>query len=685
MKSLFTFLVVFILAFQISYAQDKLKSMPGYERYQKISPQIRTSVKTGALIVKWSDDGSSFEYERDKKLYRYTVKTKTVAEIGDAPASDRRGMAGPARGRQSDFANSPDGKWKAYTKDRNMYVSAPDGSKAAMITTDGNDQTQIKYGIATWVYGEELRQRTAMWWSPDSKKIAFYKFEEKNVKKYYVLLNQLKLQDSLEIEAYPKVGADNLPVNLMVYDVDSKKLTEFDIRDGKPFKDGELGTYIYGMDWTPDGKELLYHSTNRKQDIMEYRAADPATGKSRTVVREEWLSSYTVNTPEISVLKDGKRFIWASQRSGFNNYYLYDFSGKLINVITKHPFEVSRIVKVDEKENALYYMARSGENHMKLQLHKVKLDGTKDVRLTNPAFDHSVSVSPDNKFFVDVAQTHDIPPTTSLLDAKGKVVAELAKSDMSKFEALGLKKVEVFTFTSADGVTQLHGMIHFPSDFDPSKKYPMLLNNYGGPGTNAFRETFTYPDALTEYGFLVLTIDGRNVGGRGKKLSDVLYGNLGIVEMDDFAAGVKSLHNRPYVDKDHVGALGTSYGGTTAATMLFRYPEVFHAAVASSAVTDWRNYDNVYTERFMNLLENNKKGYEAGSLMPMAKNLKGALMIFYGTADNNVHPSNSLQLIDALQKAGKSFEVQVGPDQGHASVNRERMMEFFIEHLVLDK
>jgi dipeptidyl-peptidase-4 len=228
-------------------------------------------------------------------------------------------------------------------------------------------------------------------------------------------------------------------------------------------------------------------------------------------------------------------------------------------------------------------------------------------------------------------------------------------------------------------------MIHFPSDFDPSKKYPMLLNNYGGPGTNAFRETFTYPDALTEYGFLVLTIDGRNVGGRGKKLSDVLYGNLGIVEMDDFAAGVKSLHNRPYVDKDHVGALGTSYGGTTAATMLFRYPEVFHAAVASSAVTDWRNYDNVYTERFMNLLENNMKGYEAGSLMPMAKNLKGALMIFYGTADNNVHPSNSLQLIDALQKAGKSFEVQVGPDQGHASVNRERMMEFFIEHLVLDK
>lgn len=677
--------LLLLLICTVAFAQDKLKKMPGYEQYQKMSPQIRSSVKSGALIVKWSDDASSFEYERDKKLYRYNVKTKTTVEAGDVPAPDRRGAARPARGRQYESATSPDNKLKAFTKDRNMYLSNADGSNTVTITTDGTDENQIKYGIATWVYGEELRQTTAMWWSPDSKKVAFYKFEEKNVKKYYVLLNQLKLQDSLEVEAYPKVGADNLPVDLMVYDVDSKKLTQFDIRNGKPFVDGELGTYVYGISWSPDGKELLYRSTNRKQDIMEFRAADPNTGKSRTIVREEWLASYTNNSPEIVWLADGKRFIWASERTGFNNYYLYDISGKLINAVTKHPFEVNRIVKVDETEKVLYYMARSGDNHMKLQLHKIKLDGTKDVRLTNPAFDHSVTLSPDNKFFVDVAQTHDIPPVTSLLDSKGKVVTELAKSDMTQFEKLGLKKVEVFTFTSADGVTQLHGMIHFPSNFDPSKKYPMLLNNYGGPGTNAFRETFTYPDALAEYGFLVLSIDGRNASGKGKKLRDVLYGNLGIVEMDDFAAGIKSLHNRPYVDKDNVGAYGSSYGGTTAATMLLRYPDVVQAASASSTVTDWRNYDNVYTERFMNLLSNNLKGYEASNLMSMAKNLKGELLIFYGTADNNVHPSNSLQLIDALQKAGKSFEVQIAPDGGHTAVNRERMMEFFIRHLVIEK
>ncbi|MBP9924712.1 MAG: DPP IV N-terminal domain-containing protein [Cyclobacteriaceae bacterium] len=683
MKNLFSLLLILALTVSIAHAQDKLKSMPGYSQYQKVAPQIRSSVKPGSISAKWSDDGSSFEYVQDKKTYKYTVKTKKVTEVGPAPEVEPRSFNRPARGRQFDFANSPDGKWKAYTKDRNMYLSNADGSQETIITNDANAQNQIKYGIATWVYGEELGQTTAMWWSPDSKKIAFYKFVEKDVKKYYVLLNQLKLQDSLEIEAYPKVGADNLPVDLMVYDVDSKKVTPFEIREGKPFDDGALGTYVYGMSWTPDGKELLYHSTNRKQDIMELRAADPATGKSRTVVREEWLASFTKNTPEMQVLKDGKRFIWASERSGFNNYYLYDFSGKFINAITNHAFEVARIVKVDEKENMLYYMARSSNNHMKIQLHKIRLDGTKDVRLTNPAFDHSVTLSPDNKFFVDVAQTHDTAPFTNLIDAKGKVVAELVKSDLSKFEELGLKNVEVFTFTSVDGVTQLHGMIHYPSTFDPSKKYPVILSNYGGPATNAFRETFTLPDALTEYGFIILNIDGRNVGGRGKRLLDQLYGNLGKVEMDDFAAGVKSLYNRTYIDKTRVGVYGTSYGGTTAATLLLRYPDVFHVAVANSAVTDWRNYDNVYTERFMNLLENNLKGYEASSLMPMAKNLQGELLIFFGTADNNVHPANSLQLIDALQKAGKSIEVQLAPDGGHTALNRDRMMEFFIKHLVM--
>lgn len=668
---------------QVGRAQDKLKNMPGYEQYSKVAPQIRGSVEYGMISANWSEDGSSFQYVQDGKLWKYDVKKKSKEDLGAPPRPERRSFNRPARGRQYASTDAPNGQLKAFHKDRNMYISNIDGSNVQAITSDGNMENKLKYGIATWVYGEELGQNTAMWWSPDSKKVAFYRFNEQGAKQYYVLLDQLKLYDSLEVMSYPKVGEANLPVDLMVYDLETKKTTLLDTRDGKPFDDGALGTYLYGVEWTPDGSELLFHSTNRKQDIMELRAADPVTGKSRTVVREEWLPSFTRNTPEMRWLEDGKRFLWASERSGFNNYYLYNVDGTLEATVTNHPFEVAGVEMIDEKKGELYYMARSGENHMKMQLHRVGLDGKKDTRMTDPAFNHRVTISPDGKYFIDIAQTHNTPPVTNLVDAKGKVLAELATSDMTKFEELGLKKVEAFTFTAADGKTELHGLLHFPSNFDPSKKYPLILANYGGPATNEFTENFTLPNSLTEYGFLVVDVDGRNVRGRGKRMLDEIYGKLGQVEMDDFAEGIKSLYDRPYFDKDRVGVYGTSYGGTTSATSLLRHPEVFHAAVVNSAVTDWRYYDNIYTERYMNLLENNLEGYESFSIMNQVDNLKGEMMIYFGTSDNNVHPQNSLDLIKALQDARKSFEVQVGPDRGHTAMDSERMMEFFIEHLVM--
>ncbi|MDA9551632.1 S9 family peptidase [Flavobacteriaceae bacterium] len=678
--------IIFTICINMSFAQDKLKKMPGYERYSQIAPKIRNSVKLVPRIYNWDVNSASFEYNFNGKRLKFDVTSGKTTEVEDHVQTNRRYNYSdrPQRGRQYASSNSPDGQYKAYTKNRNMYISSLDGSNEIAITTDGNEATQKKYGIATWVYGEELGQITAMWWSPDSKKIAFYRFEEKDADMYYVLYDQVKIQDSVEVEAYPKVGADNLPVDVMVYDLDTKQLTLLDTRNGKPYDDGALGTYLYGMDWTPDGKEFLFHTTNRKQDVMEYKAADPTTGKTRTIVQEKWLPSFTKNTPELQVLNDGQHFIWASERNGFNNYYLYNWDGTLLNSITNHNFEVNRILKIDEADRLLYYEARSGNNHMKMQLHRVNFNGTNDIRLTDPAYHHDVTISPNGEFFVDVSQTHNIVPFTTLINAQGTKVAEILESDKSTFETLGLNTVEVFKFTSADGVTELHGMLHFPSNFDPNKKYPLILANYGGPATNAFRETFTMPNPLTEYGFLIANIDGRNVKGRGKELLDQLYGNLCIVEMDDFAEGIKSLYDRPYFDKDHVGVYGTSYGGTTAAASLLRFPNTYHAAVANSAVTDWRNYDTIYTERFMNLITNNKIGYDASNLMNYAKDLQGELMIYFGTSDNNVHPSNSLQLIKALQNAGKSFEVQVGPDRGHTAMNRERMMEFFIEHLVLD-
>lgn len=664
--------------------------MPEYERYNEMAPKIRSSVKLGALRVTWAEDGKSFEYSRDEKRYCFDIKKKKAVELGEVkkeiyPYERFQRMRGPARGRQYDYAGSPDGKWQAICCNSNVYLKNIEAEDEIPVTTAGNKGNWLKFGEATWVYGEELDQSTAMWWSPDSRKLAFYRFDLSKVKNYYLQYNQTEVYDSMNVEAYTKVGAVNPVVDLMIYDLDSKNTVKVDVRDGEPFENNVIGQYVYGIEWSPDGTELLFHRTNRKQDVMELVAADPETGKCRVVVHEEWLASFTENTPEMQFLNDGKRFIWESERNGFKNYYLYDLKEGLINPLTTHKFEVAGIEKVDEKAGYFYYMARSGNNYMKQQLHRVKMNGTEDVRLTDPLYNHSVQISNDGKYFVDIAETHNIPPFSQLVDAKGKVIAKLAESDMTKFDELGLKKVETFTCTSADDETEMYGVIHFPSNFDPTKKYPVILSNYGGPATNGVHENFTTPNPLTEYGFLIVSIDGRNAGGKGKRMLDKLYGHLCIVEMDDFAKGIKSLYNnRPYIDKNRVGVYGTSYGGTTAVACILRYPEVFQAAVANSAVTDWRNYDNIYTERFMNLLENNIEGYEAASLMKYARNLEGKLMIYYGTSDNNVHPSNSLQLIQALQKEGKSFEVQVGPDRGHTAVNFERMMEFFIQNLVLN-
>jgi dipeptidyl-peptidase-4 len=683
-------MLLIFLPFVISLAagQDRLQTMPRYDRYEKLRREIAGAYKSGEVTPTWAADGSALGFTKDGKQMKVDLKTFKISEGEVSAAAANPGgrppgqRGNPARGRQFDKVYTEDGKMMAITRDRNVYIANADGTNEKTVTTEGSVAARTKYGVASWVYGEELNVREAMWFSPDGKKLAYYRFDESKVPDYFIAYEQTKIQDTLDTEAYPKAGAPNPEVELWVYDIASASKTKIDTM----FGDAEIGHYVYDVAWSRGGDELLYKRTNRKQNDLQFCAADPATGKSRIIVEERQRSGWVENHPTTMWLGDGKGFLWVSDRSGFNNIYLGNIDGRPLKVVTAHPYEVDSIVKVDEDAKEVWYMARSAANPYFHQLHRIGMDGQKAIRLTDLSLSHTVRISPDGKFFVDIAESYEDPATSTLRDRAGKEKLKLAESDLSKFNELHLQKTERIVCKAADGVTDMYGYLQKPSDFDPTKKYPLLVSMYAGPDSGTDRERFLGASPTTELGFLVAWFDGRGTRGRGREFKTAVYKRLGIVEIDDQAAGAAFLAKRPYVDANAIGAFGTSYGGYSSCMCLLRHPEVFAAACSSSPVTHWGNYDSIYTERYMSLPtdDDNKAGYENGSAMKYAKDLKGRLMLFYGSADNNVHPSNTMQLVQALQRAGKSFDLMVGPDMGHSGINQTRMWEFFVDNLILN-
>lgn len=673
-------------------AQSKLPTMPGYEQWAKVSPQIAGAVKSGAISAEWAADSRSFEYGLDGKRWRFDVSARRSSEISTSAEPPPASIAPPmtsmgtvlARGRGRDAdVTSPDGTQRATSRDYNIWIVPAAGGPEKQITTDGGKDARIRHGVGSYVYLEEFDVSQPVWWSPDGKKLAWMRYDERQVDDYFLQLDQTRTMSTMLTQAYPHPGTNNPVADLMVYDTETGVTKTMNVRDGAPFSNEVIGHYVWAAQWAEDGSEVLVRRADRLQKTIELAACSAATAKCRPVVRESRPNAWASVTAQ-RFLGDGKRFIWMSERSDFRNFYLYDLSGKQLAQLTRGAFDVVDIVKIDERSGWIWYRARSGDNHMLVQLHRVRFDGSGDRRLTDPKLTHRVDVSPDGKFFLDVEQAHDKAPVSRLRDFNGKLIAEVATSDTATFDGLGLRKAEFFTYTSADGQTPLQGQLQFPSNFDPAKKYPMLVSVYGGPSSTGLTESFVNAHPLAEYGFLILKLDARTNAGRGRRILDATYKQLGVAEIDDFAAGIRSLWSRSYVDRERVGMFGTSYGGTVSAAMVLRHPDAVQAASASSPVTDYRLYDTAYSERHLGLPQTDAEAYDRAALLPLAGQLNGDLLVYYGTSDDNVHPKNTLQFIKALQAAGKSFEIQVGPDKGHTGVDQSRMMEFFIERLILD-
>jgi dipeptidyl-peptidase-4 len=324
-------------------------------------------------------------------------------------------------------------------------------------------------------------------------------------------------------------------------------------------------------------------------------------------------------------------------------------------------------------------MAAGPDNPYMTQFRRARLDGSRDEALTDLATNHTVDLSPTGEYFVDTEQTVNMPPRVTLRDLSGRPVSLIDESRVPD----SLHPTHRVLFTAADGKTQCYGSLQFPADFDPAKRYPVLIDIYAGPESGGHSERFAYLDPKTNFGFIRASFAVRGSSGRGKAFMDAMYLKMGTTEIDDTAEAVKEINKLPFVDSSRIGITGTSYGGYSSLLCLLRYPDLFHAAVSNSSVTDWKHYDTIYTERYMRTPQANPEGYKAGSAMEYARDLKGWLLLFFGTSDNNVHQSNSHELIRALQRAGKYFEVQVGPDLGHTAVNQNRALEFFVERLLI--
>jgi dipeptidyl-peptidase-4 len=610
------------------------------------------------------------------------------------------------RAAQSTWVRSPTGQWMARYRNFNVVLEkivepAPPAADAAppatgetpapqpapaepapapvpetrAVTTSGSEL--FRYGTACWVYGEELFQDTAMWWSPDGQKLAFYEIDERHLQNYYLTLANTETFTTLQVERYPKAGMPNPFVGLLVYDLASGLTTRVDVG-------GDRLQYVYEVRFTPDGSALLFHRTNRRQDTLEVMAADPVTGQSRLVVREQQ-PTWQNNKPLLQFLRDGQRFIWETERTGWKQFELRHLDGRLLNPLTPPAdYPADALVRVDEDAGLVYYTAYSGDNPLDAQLHRARLDGTEPVRLTTRARHHSAfDIAPDHNWFVATYECVDQPPVTALFNRRGDEVAVLAAANTDRERELGLSPPELFTFRADDEQTLLQGILHKPAHFDPARKYPLLISVYGGPSSRGITNRYQPTNPHCEFGFLMATIANRGTTERGKAFESATYLRLGDVDLKDQADGVRYLCQRPYVDATRVGIFGHSYGGYMSALAVLKYPDLFHVAVAGAPVTDWHNYDTIYTERYMRTPQENPDGYRQGSCLTHSKNLRGRLLLLHGLVDDNVHPSNTWQLIDALIRDEQRCDLMVFPrDQHglHAYSNTLRWL-YLHEHL----
>ncbi len=556
---------------------------------------------------------------------------------------------------------SPDGTKIAFAKENNLFIYTIASKETVQVTTDGTKNSIIN-GITDWVYEEEYAFVRAFDWSADSKKIGFIKFDESQVPEFSMNIFQKELYPSVETFKYPKAGEKNAVVSLHIYDVTQKSTKLVDLSKYSDF-------YIARLKWTSDANILSAQVLNRHQDNLDLLFIDGNSATAQVVLNEKD-KAYVDVTDNLTFLKDNS-FIWTSEKDGFNHIYLYDKTGKLKNQITKGNWEVTNYYGFDEKTKTVFY--QSVENgSINRDVYKIGLDGKKKVRLSQATGTTNATFSPNFQFFINSYSSALQPTTYTLNTAKdGKQVQSIVDNNAlaEKLKNYNLPSKEFFELTTEKG-NKLNAWMIKPKDFDASKKYPVFMYQYSGPGSQQVNNDWNGTDdywfmMLTQQGYIVACVDGRGTGFKGADFKKCTQKELGKFEVEDQIDAAKVIGNYPFVDKTRIGIFGWSYGGFMSSNCLFKGADVFKMAIAVAPVTNWRFYDSVYTERYLQTPQENASGYDENSPINHVSKLKGSFLLIHGTADDNVHVQNSMQMIEALVQANKQFDWAIYPDKNH--------------------
>ncbi len=554
---------------------------------------------------------------------------------------------------------SPDGNSVAFIFKGNLYIRNLLDNKLTQITNDGSDD--IFNGVSDWVYEEEFVVTQAYFWSPDSKSIAFYRFDDSKVPVYSMNEYHDSLYPSVNSFRYPKAGTPNPKVAIKIYNIPSAATVNI-IPPGS-FE------YVPRIKWTESSSQLSVQFMNRHQDSLVFVLADASTGKASPIFTETSKTYIDINDA-LTFINNNKEFIWQSDNDGYNHLYRYSITGTLISQITKGKWDVTDFKGIDEKTHTLYYLS-SETSPIDRDLDCIKMDGTGKKKLSTMTGYNNAEFSSNYHYYINTFSNAETPDIITLHNSDGKQLRVLEDNDALKksLAEYNLGRKKFFSFTTTQGIN-LNGWMITPPDFDSSKKYPVLMYVYGGPGINTVNNSWDglngmWYQMLAEKGYIVASIDNRGTGARGSEFQKCTYLHLGKLETEDQIEGAKYFKTRSYVDATRVGIWGWSYGGYMAANCITKGADYFKACISVAPVTDWRFYDSIYTERYMRTPDENPDGYKDGSPINFADEMKGHYMLVAGTGDDNVHFQNTVEFAHALEKAGKPFNLMIFPDKNH--------------------